>query len=356
MKSKYFYYYIIGHLFISMVVYYPNLQSKNVYNGFLFSIIIGYCISMLNSYYLINAYNIFEKKDLIYVSKQIFSKTLGYLIIFLHILTAFVTAVSLYIPLIIVIGSNIMPQTSRMNIAIFVLFIYFTAMKNTEKTILYSIGFFALFSAVIVPIVFIVMAKELDVRFIIGAVTHSGSLPFFKMIISSTYFFNGIESLAVYNVAIEKKSVKTAFLIYGLFGIPISLLPILIPIGTWGPNALKAISFPILATSDTVALDLFIIERTLFLMLPLYISLQILGSTTYFYVSNTLFRKTVSSKKIRLLVYSLVIILLLVLPIIATDFDSIVKLGTSWGYIWFAIICTICPLIYFKSKKWVKEH
>ncbi|QAA33934.1 hypothetical protein C1I91_21145 [Clostridium manihotivorum] len=355
MKSKYFYYYIVGHIFISMIVYYPNIQSKNIYNGFIFAIFIGYFISMFNSYCLINCYNIFTKKDLIFITKKLFSKYIGILIVSLQIITSFVTGIVIYIPLIIVIGSNIMPQTSRMYIAMFILFIYFTAFKNSERSILYSIGLFSLFSIVLIPIIFTVIIKGLDSRFIIGSITHSMKFPFFKMIVSAAYFFNGIESLSVYNTGLEKKSFKVAYLIYGVIGIPLSFLPILVPIGVWGPNAIQSLSFPILATADTVSLDLFIIERTLFLMLPLFISLQILGSTSYFYVANKLFRNTVTSRKVRGLFYTVVILFLLILPTIATDFESMLTVGTIWGYIWFAIICITCPILYYKSKRWVKN-
>jgi hypothetical protein len=339
-----------------MIVYYPNLQSKNVYNGFLIAIILGYCIAMINSYFLINSYNIFEGKDLVFITQKVFSKFSGKLIILIHIITSFLTGITIYLPLIIVMGSNIMPTTSRLYISVFIVLIYIVAIRNTQNTILYGMGFFALFAAVLVPTIFVIIGKEIDTRFIIGAISHSIRSPLLVMIISATYFFDGIENLAVYNPSFGKKSIKLSFLLYAIVGIPLSLFPILIPIGVWGPHTIKDLTLPILATSDTVSLDLFIIERTLYIMLPLYISLQILGSITYFYTTYTLINKSISNNKIKIAIFLVILISLLVMPIYLTDFESMLSIGRFWGYAWFIIMCLICPYIYIKCKGWMKKQ
>lgn len=352
MKSKYFYYLILGHIFVSMIVYYPSIQSKNIYNGFILAIVVGYMISMWNNYCLIKTYNIFSGKDLVYISKQLFNKISGKIIIFLFIIIAIVTGLFMHLSVVIVIQSNIMPETNRSYIAIFVIFIYLVAMKNNERSILYPLGFFGIFCAISFTYFFLLMTKGIDPRFIVGVTTHSFHMPKLGMIASTTYFFDGIETLAVYNVALDKKSFKIAYLMYGLIGIPLSILPILVPIGAWGPYAVKKLTFPVLATADTVALDLFLVERVLFIFLPIAICVQILGAISYFYVAYKLFEKSVSSNIIRKICYFSFLLLLLIVPQIITNFQTVSSFSLVWGYIWFSSICITCPILYLKSKRW----
>lgn len=353
MKSKYFYYLILGHIFISTIVYYPNIQSKNIYNGFLLAIVLGYFIAMWNSYCLIETYNIFNQKDLIYITNQLFKKKLwGKLTVFLFILTSAITGLFIHIPLIKIVQSDMMPQTSKIYIAAFAILIYTVALKNKEKSILYPIGFFSILCAIGLLTIFFILTKGIDTRFIVGSITHSFHLPYLSMIASTTYFFNGIETLAVYNVALGKKSFKIAYLIYGLIGIPLSLLPILMPVGAWGPYAVKYLVFPVLATSDTVALDLFLVERVLFIFLPISVSIQILGAVSYFYVTYKLVEKSISLKLIKKFLYIAFLFLLLLLPKFLDDFETVSFMARIWGYIWFLIISILCPILYIKSKKW----
>lgn len=354
MKSKYFYYLILGHIFISTIVYYPNIQSKNIYNGFILAIVLGYFIAMWNSYCLIETYNIFNQKDLIYITNQLFKKTFGKIVVFLFVMISAITGLFMHMPLIKIVQSNMMPETSATYIAMFAVLIYIVALKNKEKSILYPLGFFSIFCGIGFLLIFSIITKGVDTRFIIGSITHSFRLPYISMIASTTYFFNGIETLAVYNVALGKKSFKTAYLIYGLIGIPLSFIPILIPIGAWGPYAVKDLVFPVLATSDTVALDLFLVERVLFVFLPISVCIQILGAVSYFYVAYKLVEKSISSKLIKKLIYIVFSLILLLLPKFIGDFQIVGFLARIWGYIWFSIICILCPILYIKSKKWRK--
>lgn len=356
MKKRYLYLYIISVMMINTITYFPYIILNKLEKGFPYAILIGFFIISVLTILLVKTYNRFEGLSLIEISNTLFGRKIGSILSLLFIAVCFSEGYMLFVSTIAISQKIVMVTSSSYLMAFFILVVVICCLLNNEKTMLIIISFFTFMFILEYPAILAITFREVDFRFMEGAIRHSMSLPPLQSIAFATFFFAGIENLALYNVAFKKTNSLSPILLYSCIGIPVAFLTILIPVGIWGDVAVKSLKLPTLITNDTIGIDLFVIERALFIVFPLYFIISVIGTVNYLYVSLGLLKKLINNTKIYQGVASILLLCLLLLSKNSGHFLSMMDFAKVWGVLWFFFIIIFSLLLYIFSKKGVKKY
>jgi hypothetical protein len=355
MKNRYFCFYILSVLIINTLTYFPYIFLHNWNQGFPFAIFAGFLIVSIISIILLKVYNRFEGKCLIEINQQLFGKKIGDFFSLLFIIVCFSEGYLLFISTIVISRKIVLPTTSPYLISLAVLLVVGCCLLNTEKTILIIISFFTFIIFMVYPGIIAITFREIDLRLMEGVIRHSLKIPSLELVAFGAFFFAGIENLALYNVAFKKNKIKNALLIYIFIGIPLAFLTVLMPIGIWGDVAVKTLNLPTLITNDVIGVDLFVIERGLFIVFPIYFVISLIGVINYMYVSFGLLKKMITKPKYFKPTAVALFILLFFLSKNSESIDSLMGYARIWCVGWFFYLIIFSIVLYFFTKKAVKK-
>ncbi|ERI92438.1 hypothetical protein HMPREF1982_02420 [Clostridiales bacterium oral taxon 876 str. F0540] len=160
------------------------------------------------------------------------------------------------------------------------------------------------------------------------AVIHSFKLPNLTTIAAAGFFFSGVSHLSLFNPEFKKISWKKTCLIYIFAGLPIALLAIYIPVGTLGPYMLQKVQLTAVTTADTISVDLFFIERALYIMLPLFFLLSASDFIVFGYVSWSLIKKAIKNKKLSFFTVNILGAGYTIISYLIKDTETMLRLGS----------------------------
>ncbi|MBK1813047.1 GerAB/ArcD/ProY family transporter [Clostridium sp. YIM B02505] len=350
MKDRFYYLMLIINILCNFILYVPNKMHEELYNGVLYAIFIVLIMRFIFSYMQIYVFNTYKDLSLVEINKKLFNKVIGNIITFIYIIFNYTVGFFMYRGLVEIVNQFLLPNTHILFVSILVLAIIYVDLFNDNKSYLNFIGYLAVIvialSLIQLPIAF----REVKFFNIRGVIIHSNRLPKLSTIWTAAFFFSGVSHLTAFNPNFKKISWKKTFLVYILVGIPVALLSIYVPVGIWGPVAIQNIQFPWIATADTLQLDLFFIERVLFILLPLFFLLSASQLLNYNHVGYSLFKELFPKKIYHIIFTVFCSILYLIITIVFRNSQSLMKTGSLFNSAFFLVNIAVSAISFFIIK------
>jgi hypothetical protein len=348
MKDRFYYLMLLINI-ITGFSFFPLAQlTSNILQGGTIAIIMGCAISCIEGYMLIYIYNSFKNDNIINIQRRLLGKFLGDLLTILYSLFYITMSFCMFRGLLDLVTNYMLPSTSIWFLSATLTIIPFIALLHDNKSFLNFMAFLALLMILMIIIQILISMKEIKIDYLKGTIIHSLKLPSLKTIAMSTYCFTGIRYLSLFNPEFSKINWKLSILIIIAVGIPFNLFIILGPVVIWGPLAIKNIQVIWTATSDTLSVELFIIERVLYILLPLILLYIIVQLLYYFYVGSGQLKLLITNNKLKLIFIAVVFILFIVLSFLIHNLPDLSKFATNLmviGFIFHALVSVILFII-----------
>src|SRR5690606_25978122 len=100
--------------------------------------------------------------------------------------------------------------------------------------------------------------------------THLFTMPNYESIAAATFIFTGYTNLIMFSRIFEQNKIKYAWMI-SFVGLFVLLTSFLIPIGYQGTQGVENHIYPWFSTADSIRIELFVIERMLYVFYLIYI-------------------------------------------------------------------------------------
>jgi hypothetical protein len=150
---------------------------------------------------------------------------------------------------------------------------------------------FVLSVPLIVMLLFKALFAEMRWDYVLAMIPYTAVSPDLESLAAASFYYSGYTYLAMLNPRMEKRPRIRGILICYLLGIPMSLLSYIIPLGILGPDAVGTVRLTWFVTADALRLDLFVIERVLFLFLLLFIGIATLLASTQLWQAGEMLRE-----------------------------------------------------------------
>lgn len=156
-----------------------------------------------------------------------------------------------------------------------------------SENILYTIEIILMVN---LPLILIILSQAFFSEYfswqsIFEVAGHFKAFPSLDVLAASTFVFSGYANMVVFNrVFKEKINIKKMWFIpiLGLFNL---LTTFFIPIGYWGADGIGELTYPWIATADTLFIEFGPIERLITPFILLYVSISIISVTVHWHIS-----------------------------------------------------------------------
>lgn len=328
MKMRFFYLLIINSILSHFILYTPVNLHERLYAGTLISILISLIIQCINAYMVIYVYNKFRDNNLVEIHKRLFGKFIGMIFTLILLFLNVVISFFMYRGLIEMIIKYMLPSTPVWLIAVIMIILPYTNLFNTERSYLRYIGLISAIVLFYTGVQLIITAQSIDLHYIKGVFIHAKLKPDIIAIGVSGFFFSGLSHLSVFNPIFDRISWKKVCFLFLTLGAFTSLSAVLIPVAIWGPIAVQNIQLVWVATSDTIGMELFLIERALYILMPLFFMLAGSQVLNYGHVSYGLIKILVPSKIIHFILINIVLILFIIISVYIQETEKLIRYAT----------------------------
>jgi hypothetical protein len=350
MKYRFFYLLITNEIIANFILFSPYVLISQIYYGALIAIFAAFFITLIKTYFFLYVFNHFKNKTLMEINQSLFGSFFGNILSYIFILTVLVVGFFMYKGLVEIVKNFMLITSPLLLISVILIIIPFVAFNNTDITFLQAMAFLTIIIIIWMAAQVILSFGQIQQDYLKGSIMHSIGIPKFNGITAAGFFFSGTYQLSLFNPHFKKISYKKTILLMALVGFTTAFAAVYIPVSIWGPEAAMKLNFVWATTADTMSVDLFIIERVLFLMLPLFFLLAMSNSMIYIFVSYSLFRKLHPSQKLdkylKLIICTIFVIGSMLIPNTKKVFEN----GTRWMTIWYVFHVLLSVLLYIKTK------
>ncbi|WP_438444622.1 hypothetical protein [Gorillibacterium sp. sgz5001074] len=130
---------------------------------------------------------------------------------------------------------------------------------------------------------------------VVDIFTHMGHMPELETVAAAAFVFSGYANMMAFQKSFAKPVGFRHFWIVPLAGLLSLGFCFLVPVLYHGTMGIEIYSYPFTSTADSVRMELFIIERMLFIYLFIYISICLFSIIVHWHVSLTAFNSMISS-------------------------------------------------------------
>lgn len=354
MKMRFFYLLVINSILSHFILYTPVNLHERLYKGTLISILVSLIITCINAYMVIYVYNKFKDNNIIEIHNILFGKVIGTIFNLIVLILNLLISFFMYRGLIEIIIKYMLPSTPIYIIAIVIIVLPYANLFNNERSYLRYISLISVIILLYTIIQVIISSRNVNLDYIIGVFSHSKLQPDLIGIAVAGFFFSGINHLSIFNPVLSKLSWKKTCLLFASIGVITALSTILIPVGIWGPLAVQNIQLVWVTTSDTLSVELFFIERVLYILIPLFFMLASCQTLNYGFVGYTLIKKLIPNRKIDLILVNILGVLYIVFSTYIRETERLFKYGTIAMAVAFYSYQILSLLMYIMCK--VKER
>jgi hypothetical protein len=350
MKYRFFYLLVISDIITNFILYTPYVLVNQVYEGAFIAIVIAFCITSIKIYFYLYVFNNFKNMTLVQINETLFGKLLGKLLSYSYILVTLGVGFFMYKGLVEIVKNFLLITSPLLLISVILVSIHLIAFRNNDSTFLNSMAYTAVIMALWVCAQVILSYGQVQGDYLKGSIIHSIGIPKFTGIAAAGLFFNGVSHLSLFNPLFKKICYKKTIFIIGLVGFFTALSAVYIPLSIWGPEAARKLSFIWVSTADTMSIDLFIIERTLFLMLPLFFLLALSNSLIYSYTSYSLFRKLHPSTKLDKFTGIIICSAFVAGSLLIPATREVFKYASMWLVMWYVFQFLLSAALYIRTR------
>jgi hypothetical protein len=301
--SRYFYYLVFVNMVANVVASVPKILLERKAEGAIVSMIIAVFLGMALCYIVARFFNAFPGKGLPELAKKYLPRWFGNILLLFIASAWYIAGLITLITYSFLLKRFLTPDMPLVWItSSFLFFISYGILMRTSS-VLYTIEFVLVCC---LPIIVIIMIKsyttpELEWDFIRESMMYTYDMPSFSALSASTYLLLGGFNLIIFNRFFTKKHKITLkqILLIGFLGLGSLFTTYFIPIGMNGFEAVETIAYPWITTSDTLRLELGVIERILFVFLILYLAISFLSLLIHWHVALELIKSVVTFKRLK---------------------------------------------------------
>lgn len=352
-KNKYFYLLLLAGMYSTYIFYSFSNVIHNFLNGALVGYFIAYLAIISKAAAVIYACNTFKKNTFGEMCEILFGKILGRGITYIYILINFQLSYVIYRGLIQIGKQYMLPTTPILVLSIFLIFVPAAGLLNDEKSFLRLMGYFSIVMLLYSIIGILLAIRQVNIDFIVGTITHSLKVPSITTIATASFFHSSLASTVYFNPEFDKLSFKKTFWIITVVGIPVTLWAILIPAGIWGPYAARYLALAMLDTTDCLHVDLFFIERVVYILLPLLFLFGATQMLIYLYTGYGLLKKRFKKKSTGNFLTALVLLYFIIMSNFIKNTETLekVEIYSFTTYFLISMALTMIFPIAIKIKK-----
>lgn len=298
--GRYYYYLFLTNGLINIIAYVPRILIEHTFDGALSSIFLSLLISMgliaLQAKVLQNYPNAGFVEILSGTMPPLLIKLFLIQMVFLWVMAGSITLMSF----VDITKQYISPEMPGPVVLLSFLIVVCWVCRFDAASILYGLESLLLIH---LPFVLFFMWKTLGSPYflkdaVIQAWTYLWHAPNFEAVSAATFIFSGYVNMVVFNRVFTnfRFKMRTLLLIL-LTGFSILMFTFLVPIGYQGVHGAQRHVFVWFSTADMLRIDLFLIERLLFLFFLIYISLSLISAIVHWHVGLDLLRSILPSPK-----------------------------------------------------------
>ncbi|SEM72073.1 Spore germination protein [Mesobacillus persicus] len=301
--SRYFYYLVFVNMLANVVASVPKILLAKKSEGAIVSMILAIFIGLALCYIVARFFNAFPGQGLPELMGKYMPGWFGKLLLLFIAGAWSVAGLITLVTYSFLLKRFLTPDMPLVFITSILLFFISYGILMKTSSVLYTVEFVLLCC---LPVIVLIMIKsyttpELEWDFIREAMMHTYELPSFSALSASTYLFLGGFNLIIFNRFFTKKHKITIkqILLIGLLGGGVLFTTYFIPIGMNGFEGIEKIAYPWIFTSDTLRLDLGVIERILFVFLILYLAISFLSILIHWHVVLELTKSVITTKRFK---------------------------------------------------------
>ncbi|MEF2967626.1 GerAB/ArcD/ProY family transporter [Paenibacillus sp. M1] len=298
LNSKYFYYLFLINALINIINYVPRTLINDRFAGALPSIFISMVVGTMLLYGFAKTISHFGGKGLPEIFAERFSKIISLPLLILYSGLWFVAGIITMISFVDITVRFVSPDISPYAVIIgFLLVVSFFA-HLSEESILYALEtLLFLFTPIILYILIkSLLSPDFSWDAVMQVITYMWTKPKYGTVAAGTFIFSGYFNLAIFNRCFKRLNTRYIWTI-PITGLMILLVTFLVPIGYHGTIGVEDHIFSWFSTADSIRMELFIIERLLFLFYTIYLALSLVSAVIHWHVGLELFKGAFGPKE-----------------------------------------------------------
>lgn len=290
-RSKYFYYLFLMNALINIINFVPRVLLYTRFRGALPSIFISVAISSTIIYIFVKALRRFEGQGLPEILNAVMPRGIGVPLLFMLGVFWFFAGSITMLSFVDISLRYISPDISPYAVIIGFLLVVGLCCRLDSDSILY--GLETLLLLVTPAIAYMLIKAFMNPLFswdaVMQMITYMWTRPKFVSIAGATFVFSGYINLVIFNRSFKKLNPRHLWLI-PVFGLLILLLTFLVPVGYQGTIAVEDHIYSWFSTADSIRMELFIVERVLFLFYTIYLTLSLVSAVIHWHVGLELLK------------------------------------------------------------------
>ncbi len=296
-SSKYIYYLFLMNALINIVNFVPRVLVFTRFHGALPSILISTVIGTLLLYGFTTALSSFKGQGLPEIFNANLPRFFSFLLLIIYACFWFLAGIITMLSFADITTRYVSPDISPYAVIIGFLLLSIICSRLSAESILYALETLLYLST---PVIVYMLVKALiNPAFswdaVMQVITYMWTKPKYVTLAGATFIFSGYYNLAIFNR--NFKNLKTRYLwTIPLLGLVILLITFLVPIGYHGTIGVEDHVFSWFSTADSIRMEMFIIERVLFLFYTVYLTLSMLSTVVHWHVGLELFKGAFQSK------------------------------------------------------------
>lgn len=296
-SSKYIYHLFLVNALINIINFVPRVLIYTRFHGALPSILISVIIGTILLYGFTRIMSGFNGQGLPEILNANIPRFISFIIIIIFACFWFVAGIITMLSFVDITVRYISPDISPYAVIVGFLLLAVICCRLSSESILYGLETILFLST---PVIIYMLAKALlNPNFswdaVMQIVTYMWTKPKYVSLAGATFIFSGYFNLTIFNR--NFKDLKTRYLwTIPLFGLLILLITFMVPIGYQGTVGVEDHVYSWFSTADSIRMELFIIERVLFLFYTIYLTLSMLSTVVHWHVGLELFKGAFQSK------------------------------------------------------------
>lgn len=296
-SSKYIYYLFLVNALINIINFVPRVLIYTRFHGALPSIFISTAIGALLLYGFTKGIAGFKGQGLPEIFNANLPRFFSFFLLIMYACFWFSAGIITMLSFVDITVRYISPDISPYAVIVGFLLLAVICCRLSSESILYGLETILFLST---PVIIYMLAKALlNPNFswdaVMQIVTYMWTKPKYVSLAGATFIFSGYFNLTIFNR--NFKDLKTRYLwTIPLFGLLILLITFMVPIGYQGTVGVEDHVYSWFSTADSIRMELFIIERVLFLFYTIYLTLSMLSTVVHWHVGLELFKGAFQSK------------------------------------------------------------
>ncbi|MGW9126486.1 GerAB/ArcD/ProY family transporter [Paenibacillus chitinolyticus] len=292
--NRYVYYLIAINALISIIIYVPRILLQHRFDGVWTSILLSVVISYLLIRWFTTMLASFTRQGFPEMMKQYLPKWLNVFVQLLMVgLWFFVGAITL-LSFVDITLRYISPDVPAFMVMLGYLIVVGWACTLNPASILFGLEILLVLNCPLVAFFIIraITSPMFDWDAVLQTFTFSLQWPSFQAVAAATFLFTGYINLVVFNRVFETFHMR-GYLLISLSGLLLLLLTMIVPIGMHGSMGVSTYVYPWFSLADSIRIDMFLVERLVFVFYLVYISLFLISTIVHWHVAQSLARELI---------------------------------------------------------------